>query len=84
MELPITENILSHVRFKHGNVEKKPCTIPQVNFMMPSFLETMNSVLLFISISSHSQPFALHGSNAPRPTPVMDDEAPGKAFNIDG
>jgi len=37
-------------RFKHGNVEKKPCTIPQ--------------------------PFALHGSNAPRPTPVMEDEAP--------
>ena len=42
----------------------------------------MHAVLLFISISSHSQPFALHGSNAPRPTPVMEDEAPGKTFDI--
>ena len=82
--IPITENILSHVRFKHGNVEKKPCTIPQVNlrtYLMPSFLQ-LCTLLLFISISIHSQPFALHGSNAPRSTPVMEDEAPGKAFNL--
>ena len=41
-----------------------------------------HALLPFKSLSLHSQPFALHGSNAPRPTPVMEDEAPGMVFNI--